>query len=294
MRLIFSAILLTFSITGYTQYIDTGASYSEDSDEFKAATVWAGATHTSGFGAKVGYTHYSDPQINTDSSLLQLTYTNYNAQGAIGFRNIDFGSKTILVADTEVNIVLTDSVTLGIYAITDIVDSTRSIQTGTRYVNTSAGIDWLISENLNFNLLLGNTYFTDDNNRPFIRSKLIWTFVPEYGISTYIRTKNQKDTNPGSLNYFSPETLSQQAIGFQIRKSYDKLMYLAVVEYGSEQISTSWEDSRNSIGLWSLGVQTRPLKKTGITFGVSVTNSINSSVDSYNWIGLTSWMKIPL
>lgn len=208
------------------------------------------------------------------------------------------GSRDTLVADAELKLIMTDRFTIGAAVATDLVESARSIQTGTRYVYTAADADYLLTENLNFNVIAGNMYFTDNNNRPFIRTKTTWTFLPEHGVSTYLRTRNQYDTNPGSYNYFSPDTLAQQAIGLAIRKPYSGLVYTAGVEFGSEQVTVDGNKDTHPIYGWQLGVQTSPGRKTGTTFGASLVGSnasgFNGGGSDYNWYGATLWIKVPL
>lgn len=208
------------------------------------------------------------------------------------------GSRDTLIANAELKLIMTDRFTIGAAVATDLVESARSIQTGTRYVYTAADADYLLTENLNFNVIAGNMYFTDNNNRPFIRTKTTWTFLPEHGVSTYLRTRNQYDTNPGSYNYFSPDTLAQQAIGLAIRKPYSGLVYTAGVEFGSEQVTVDGNKDTHPIYGWQLGVQTSPGRKTGTTFGASLVGSnasgFNGGGSDYNWYGATLWIKVPL
>ena len=213
------------------------------------------------------------------------------------------GSRNVLIADAELRFQFTDKINGGVSFSTDIVESLRSIQTGTTYTYVGADADFVLVENVNFNINVGDIYFSDGNNRPLVRSKLSWTFLPEYGISTYLRTKNQTDSNPGSSNYYSPETLAQQAIGLQIRRLLNGLVYSAGAEYGEEQVNVfsraSQSSSRSStpIYAWRMGVQTNPVKNAGITYGASLTGSntsaINGGDQDYRWYGLYSWLKIP-
>ena len=209
------------------------------------------------------------------------------------------GNNSYFVADANLRLTMTDRFTMGFAFASDLVESTRSIQTGTRYYYTAVDGDYLLSDNININVILGNVNFTDDNNRPFIRTKTTWTFLPEYGVSTYLRTRNQSDTNPGSTNYFSPDTLAQQAIGLAIRKPYSGHVYTASVDYGSEQVkNVDGSSTSNPIYSWMLGVQTNPGRKTGITYGASLmgsnSNVFKSGGDSYDWYGITLWLKVPL
>ena len=307
MKKILIAILAAVSLTANAQYmgtvppnVDVRFNYSEDTDHFRAVTTWAGAAHESGFGARLGYSRYESPTTSANSEFGQITYMNlgenHSFQGAIGSRGV--GSNDYLIADAELKLTMTDSLTLGLSVATDVVESANSLQTGTSYVYVAGDMDLLLDENLNLNVIVGNIHFTDDNDRQFIKSKLTWTFIPEYGVSTYLRLKAQQDSRAGGTNYYSPENLTQEALGLQIRKPYTGLVYTAAVEYGYEQATLFGYSSNNPIYLWTLGVQTSPGRKTGLTYGVSLTGSNTSFRDgassAYNWYGLTSWIKVPL
>lgn len=208
------------------------------------------------------------------------------------------GKSNHIVADIEVKLLMTDSLTFGLSAATDVVESANSIADDTRYVYTAFDVDLQLDDNLNLSSVVGNTKFSNDNNRPFLKTKVTWTFMPEYGLSVYLRTKNQSDSNAGSTLYFSPEKLEQQAIGLQVRKHYMGLVYTARAEYGNERATlTGGSITSNPLYTWVIGVQTNPGRKTGTTYGVSLTGSNSNGTkyggEKYDWYGLNAWAKTP-
>lgn len=284
-------------------------------------------------------------KFSVNSEFVQLTYVDlgedHSFHGAFGVRTVgtisnhldmQFTDPTIntsvnggngpsqhIIADAELKLVMTDSLTLGITAATDVVESVRSLQTGTTYVYVAGDMDLLLDENLNLNVIAGDVHYSDNNDRLFIKTKLTWTFIPEYGLSTYLRTKSQTDTNPQStttitgetdsptggywygfnrpVNYYSPQYLNQAAVGLQLRVPHSGLVYTAGVDFGHEWATLKDGTSTdNPVYSWQLGIQTSPGRKTGTTYGVSVTgsnSSIRGSGGDYNWYGLNSWMKVP-
>ena len=287
--------------------------FSSDSSIFQFTYVNIGENHDFHGAIGIRSIDYNTSTSNVDNAIgrvdgnliaktgkaVENVEQGYFTQNGDIEKNKLSGSHNILVANADLKLVMTDRFTIGAAVATDIVESARSIQTGTRYVYTAVDGDYLITEQLNFNIIAGNIYFTDDNNRLFVRTKTTWTFSPEYGLSTYLRTRNQYDTHPGSFNYFSPERLAQQSLGLAIRKPYNGLVYTGGVEFGSEQVTDiTGKKNTHPIYGWQLGVQTSPGRKTGTTFGASAVGSNSSGIagggSDYNWYGFTFWMKVPL
>ena len=307
------ALLAIVSQGAFAQYQGTlppnaeaGFYATQDSEKFSSQTLYVGAAIANGLGARLGYSNYSGPDFtatstNSNSTFAQLTYVNvgenHDFHGAVGTRINGQSENT--KAEAELHLVMTDSLTFGLNAATDIVESANAIRNDVTYVSVGADTDLLLDENLNLNLAYTTVMFSDGNDRQAFKTKLTWTFYPEQGLSAYVRTKNQWDNSPGSINYFSPEKVEQVAMGLQIRKPHEGLVYTAGFDFGNERITTLGGDvNTNPIYTWNLGVQTSPGKKFGNTFGVSLISS-NASItaaggSNYSWYGLYSWVKVPL
>jgi hypothetical protein len=315
MKKVLLASLIAASFSAHAQYmgtvppnVDARFFYSEDTDKFRVTTAHVGAAHKSGVGARIGYTNYQSPNLSTNSEFMQFTYVdigdNYDFHGAFGVRNTDASPNPVVAGDAELRLTMTDSLTFGLSVATDSVESERGILNGTTYATVAGDMDLQLSDNLNLGAIVGITHFSDDNDRFFAKSKLTWTVLPKQGVSVFATLMGQTDTNAkASLpaeqrNYYSPDSLIQSTVGAQIRKPYNGMVYLASVEYGYRIASVSGSgDETTPVYVWVLGAQTNPGRKTGITYGVSLTGS-NVSLSSanggnYNWYGLNSWIKVP-
>ena len=307
MRHLLLSLILVIPTSASAQYIGTyppnaevGFIATQDTEHFNSQTFYVGTAISNGLGLRVGYSHYAGQDLSASSSFTQLTYMNvgenHDFHGSFGARA---GGQDNIKADAELRLIMTDSVSVGVDFETDIVESTKAIQTGTTFASIGGDIDVLLSENLNLNASYHKVFFSDSNDRQIVKSKLTWTFYPEQGLSTYVRTKNQWDSSPGSTNYFSPEKSELIAGGLQIRKFLNGLVYTAGADFGSERITTLGGDvNTNPVYTWTLGIQTSPGKKTGITYGVTFISS-NASItasagENYNWYGLYSYVKVPL
>ena len=292
--------------------------FSANSRVFQLTFVDVGENHDFQMAAGVRKTEYRETTTSTRTGVGvdvegMLTISGWNTVSAnvydIANTTVDTqsGSRDSFIANADLKLVMTDRLTIGAAIATDVVESPASIMENVRQVYTAADADYLITENLNFNVIAGVVSFIGEpdanNKRPFIRTNTTWTFLPEHGVSVNFRTRNQYDTDAGSIYYFSPERLARQSVGLNIRKPYGGLVYTAGVEYGSEQVTDAGgvKDTHPIYG-WQLGVQTNPGRKTGTTYGISligsnaagIGNNASGGGDNYYWYGLNSWIKVPL
>lgn len=240
-------------------------------------------------------------------------------------------TQDVVVADVELKLILTDSLTVGLSASRDVVETAANAASGSLVgytvvigdttvqnpnitpviVDTAAAdLDLQLSDNLSTYAQVGVAHFSNDNDRLFVHSKTTYTILPEYGVSVYARLKYQHDSNPTAgrqcvgdaiwlcvtPSYFSPDQRYSVLPGIQIRQAYNGLVYTASAEAGKQWTTVAGDTSAATIYSWQLGVQTQPGKRYGTTFGVNLfgTNAnTNSSSDKYHWYGLYSWLKVP-
>ena len=260
-NLIAMAVTALVASNSYAQVLGTAPTYAEgkvsytyDTDKFKTWSIAGGAvfagTDGNGFGARITTTEYDGVAKSVGggvgslvghSESVQATTVHlgdvYTWQGAIGVKqttaNASAGavsqtnSSADLVFDGEIRRALTDTVSAGISLSRDVVESSGGILTNTTVTTLIGDADITITDNLNMSLVLGDSHFSDHNNRQFVRTKLTYTLVPEYGVSAYVRTRNQWDSNPRAIqqyicdgngctqptSYFSPAERYDQAFG---------------------------------------------------------------------------------
>lgn len=345
MKIMVAAILAATSTSSMAQFVGTAPSFVEgrlsytlDSDKFESRSMSIGAAvstnDTDGVGLRVTTSSYDAPAKSTDGSVGKMTGSSQSVQlvgirleedytfhGAFGVKQSSAhanagsvsqeGSDTTIVFDGELRLIMTDSLTIGLTVSRDNIESLGGLLNGTTATTVGGDIDLQLTDNLNLGVAAGNTHFSDSNDRQYFRTKLTYTFWPEHGVSAYVRTRNQWDSNPHNIqqyvcggsgcdnptSYFSPASRYDQSIGLQLRKAYRGLVYTAAAEVG-DQHTTDVEGTKSAdtIYMWQLGVQTQPGKRTGTTYGVNAvgTNtSMRTYSDHYRWFGIYSWMKVP-
>lgn len=312
-----------------------------------------GVGHGSGNDATVGtvlfYNRVPPEKQNITSTsgfntqVLQATYVNigenHDFQGAFGVKRVNStatldgvvynDTQDVLVGTAELKLVMTDTLTIGGTVTRDVVETSGNTVYAAipgSYSNTTAttvalDMDLQLSDNLSIFAQVGETFFSNANERTFVHTKTTYAVLPEYGVSVFGRVKYQYDTNPtdltgdkcynndiaGTVNdgwvcptavpYFSPEQRFTVAPGVQYRKPFAGMVFTGSVEYGKQWTTVQSDTTSTNIHSWSLGLQTSPGKKTGVTFGATVfgTNAnITGNSGDYNWYGLYSWIKVPL
>ncbi len=233
----------------------------------------------------------------SDISDIRRDATAWAAESISSVGNVS-GTSQYISADAELRLTMTDSLSIGLNAATDLVQSEKSIQNGITYVFVGADVDLQMSDRLSLVVVASETFFSDANNRTTFKGKVIYDVFPEYSIATYYRLKAQYDSMPGNGNYFSPDRLFENAVGISFRKPINGIVYNAFLDYGNQSVLFSGETTYKPIYTWQLGAQTQPGKRFGNTFGVFITGSNTSSINAinsgYRWVGINSWVKVPL
>lgn len=367
MKIVTVVILAALSASSYAQYVGTlppnaevGFNYTTDSDKFTTNAWVVGAAISNGVGIQYGESRARgkdvtllsidkvDEKVNTvqQSKNIRLTYVNigedHDFHGSVGIKRTDStvsgagvqssDSHDALVAEADLRLIMTDSLSVGITASRDVVDTAMNAASGSAdgvvltnangttvvqsvglvIVDTAAvDLDLQLSDNLSTYAQVGLSHFSNNNDRLFVHSKTTYTILPEYGVSLYARIKYQQDSNPTagrqcsdaavgwlcvSPSYFSPDQRYSVLPGIQIRQAHDGLVYTASAEVGKQWTTVIGDTASATIYSWQLGVQTQPGKRTGNTFGVNLfgTNASQlSGSPNYHWYGLYSWMKVP-
>ena len=270
--------------------------HTYDSDLYKTNSLLVGGYTKDNIGAFVGYSEYSGRSFNAYSQVAEVAYKSRLISGKGGVRVID--GKSNFIGDVEHRGRISNNVSYGVSGVYDIVDSMNGINNNVRSLYTGVDIDYQPVERVSIAAVLSNTYYTDDNTRQMLRGKMSYTVVPEYGVSVYYKAKAQRDSSPGSMNYYSPKELYENSIGMAIREKVAGLVVTGAIDFGIQDATSSTNVKTNqSIHTYQVGIHTPPTIKNGVTYGVVMiqTNAGNnySSSDGYSWTGINGWVKIP-
>jgi len=322
--------------------------YSTDTDNFTTTAIWGGATLANGVGVRYGHltargdgvdavrstdnitgvtTQIKTTAARSTSKVLQATYAkvsdNLHLQGAIGLRqttgwasylaipalNLN-QSSTHLVFDGEAFLVLTPTLSATFAASRDTLDSVGNLGGAVYMTTLSASADYEVTDRLSVSATVGNTGFSDGNDRRFVRGRLTYTVLPEQGVSVFTSTKLNWNSDPRASYrdcgddatstwtctgpYFNPERQREHTVGAQIRQQYAGLVFSGSLEAGRQWTANQGTTSSTTY-TWKAGVQTQPGKRDGVTYGVTLVGvqSANAEDPTYRWHGVYAWLKAP-
>lgn len=277
---------------------DFGANYSTDSDKFTTQYLWAGAEVAGGVGLRVGTVRYTSPGIVATGETLQLTYNNTTSRsrttGAVGLKTLRHGGgrDNYHYGNAEYEYAANEQLTVGVTVDRDVVESDASIRNQVEYLTVGVNSSYQINDAVSVTGAASNTHFNDSNDRLKLNSKVVWTVLPESGVSVYAKIAYQTDSNGGSKNYTSPERANTILAGAQIRQRYGGALYNASAEMGRVTENFQFARVGSDIYVLRVGVQSVPRSKQGVTYGISLIDLHKKGLDRYQWTGLYSWLRI--
>lgn len=292
------AIACMMTATAYAAVGDFGATYTTDSDKFNSQYIWAGAEVADGVGIRAGTVRYTGPSITATGETLQATYntatTKSRTTGAVGVKSVkyDSNSRTYQYGNAEYEYDATDQLTVGINVDRDIVESDSSIRNHVEYLTIGVNSSYQVSDTVTVTAAASNTHFNDSNDRLKLNTKIVWSILPDSGVSVYARAAYQTDSNGGSRNYTSPERANTLSAGAQIRRRHGGLLYNAAVEVGRVTENFEFANIGSDLYVLRVGLQTIPKNNSPITYGLSLIDLHKTGIEQYQWTGLYSWLRI--
>ena len=119
----------------------------------------------------------------------------------------------------------------------DLVETKRALEQGTAYTYAAVSGEQQFGERFTAIGLAGYQRFTDGNERPHLRGRLIYLLHPDHGITAQIRWRQfaseQLDEDPG---YFNPDRYREWQLALAIRKRYAGWQWYGSVGAGRETI----------------------------------------------------------
>jgi hypothetical protein len=110
------------------------------------------------------------------------------------------------------------------------------VQNGVNQNFLAASVDHAFSDRLTGIVLAGAQHFSDDNNRAHLRGWLIYSLLPEYGLSVQVRARGYESSRDGSLYYFNPGNYENADIGLRLRQRVAGWRLHALLAAGQERI----------------------------------------------------------
>lgn len=171
-----------------------------------------------------------------------------------------------LTGDLTLTHKFNDNISTGLTVVNDFVDNYDSIDIGVQ-ATTVAGEVNIDYDRYFASIVGGTTYFSDNNYRPFIKTKFGVTVVKDLGLSLYGKTYNYQNEEPYHGHYFAPNHYERYLAGVQLRKVFNGFLVNAHVDYGVQVVDGQNFDS------YSYGIGVKKFVTENVSIGADIETS---------------------
>jgi hypothetical protein len=280
---------------GVAQSIQGSLFLSHDSDSFDEYRATAGYSGEHGFGLAAGAVRYTAPGWSANGALLAGTYQERGrlrqVDASVGVARID--GQDYLVAGIDFLHRWEEGHALGFGFERNIVNSQGGIEDGIVFNSLALVGDYVFSAPFNVGLAGGTTYFSDSNNRPFLRTRWNYSLNEQYGLNAYLKTRSYRNSDPDRPQYYSPAWLNEASLGLSSRwLATESVVLSASLDAGMQYTNTDnqpiWgaflglASPRNSAIRWSVGV-----------LATNTASLLTSQSGAYRYLSATAQLSLP-
>lgn len=228
---------------------------THDSDGFDEALLHAGYAFENGLGVRVGHLGYRAPGWSATGQSLQATWRRHDAalqaDAAVGVARL--AGRDHAVGQLELLRPLGGERSIGLSVERGIVASRLGIDDGLTYTALALVADHAFTPRLNVGAAGGVLHFSDDNRRPFLRTRWNWSLHEPWGLHAYLKTRSLQHAER-SRAYYSPARLNEAALGLSARVALADSMVLSLAADAGRQHTDAGRDATWSA---SVGVGSR-------------------------------------
>lgn len=289
------ALLMGAATLAASQGITGALQVSHDSDAFNERKASVGYVDAQGWGLRTGALQYAAPGWSGSGASLSATYrkdsAEHRTEASLGAARI--AGQDYLVGMLDHMRHLRPGASLGVSVERDFVNSMRGIQEGLSYTSLALVGDYTFTDRFNVGLSAGTTAFSNDNNRPILRTRWNYALDERYGLNAYVKTRNYRNSNPYRAEYFSPGRLNELLLGLSARFVVaDSAVLSASVDTGRQHIDGASEPVWNV----NLGLASRRGSRIEWAVGLEATNSASlftTSALSYRYVSAFARIRVP-
>jgi hypothetical protein len=269
--------------------------WSHDSDSFDEVRVSAGYNGGNGFGLAAGAMRYSAPGWSANGALLAGTYKEEGParqiDASIGVAQV--GEQNYVLGGLEYLARWQAGHALGVSVERQIVNSQGGIEDAILYNSLALVGAHAFSPTFNLGLAGGATFFSDGNERPFLRSRWNYSLDEQYGLNAYLKTRSYRNSEPDRPQYFSPAWLNEASLGLSSRwRASERLVFSAWLDAGMQYTDSGDEP------IWSAFVGLASPRHEAIRWNVGLlgTNTaslLTSQSGAYRYFSATAQVQVP-
>ena len=222
---------------------------SGDADRFDSLRLRTGAflRYESPYryiGIAAQGTHYAQSGWNRDAPAILFLWRNQRrdtlagtlAEGGV----VRVAGRNRLIGDATWSLRPSPRSGFEILAAGDLVETRRALDRATAYTFFGVSAERELTPRFTAIGLAAYQRFTDGNERPHLRGRLIWLLVPEQGISAQVRWRQfQSQSLEERAVYFNPRRYHQWDAGMVVRKRHAGWFWSGTVAAGREEIDGS-------------------------------------------------------
>lgn len=288
--------LAALSGAAAAQTVSGGLQASRDTDDLRETIATAAYRGTQGFGLKAASLHYNAPGWRETGALLAATYLRDDAalqiEASLGVAQL--GDHEHAVGSLNVMRPVASGSAIGLSLERDYVNSVAGIDQGITFGNIALVADHAFHKRFNVGLAAGTTLFSNDNRRPFVRTRWSFEVEPAYGLNAYLKTRSYQNSEPNRPAYFSPERLNEVSVGLSSRfVAAEQVVLGAAADIGTQHTESGsqriWSYALSVASLRGAGVQWRVALEASNAAGVSQV----SAAESYRYTRALAQVTLP-
>jgi hypothetical protein len=228
------------------------AGYEDDADGFNAAKIRAGAlldyaSELSHYGFALQNTHYSMNGWSTDAPGIIGLYRNQRRDTLAGVRAegglVQVKGHTRVIGDATWGFRPREATGVELILAGDLVGTQQALEEGIAYGLAGASVEQQFGHRFTGVAMAAWQPFTDGNSRTLFRARMIWSMVPEQGVSLQARWRQYSSGEsdvPGA--YFNPDRYRNWDAVLSVRRRVGSWRVAGLAGGGQERIENgSWQ-----------------------------------------------------
>jgi hypothetical protein len=263
-----------------------------DADDFGGVLARAGVlfdyeSHLHHAGFALQNVHYAQDGWSADAPGIIGIYRNQKPGTLEGIRAegglVSVSGHVRVVGDATWSLRPRETTGIELIAAGDLVGTREAIERGIAYNLAGASIEQQFGERVTAIGLAGWQSFTDGNSRTLLRGRLIWSMVPEQGISGQVRyrqyTSSETDVDGA---YFNPEHYRNWDAGLTVRRRVGTWTLSGLAAAGQERVA---EESWKATGVAELRAEGPIMDDVRLSLGTFYSRAAGFANSSDYWYG---------
>lgn len=228
--------------------------FEDDADGFNAAKLRAGAlfdyaSELKHAGLALQNTHYSTDGWSTDAPAIIGVYRDQRRDTLEGVRAeaglVQVEGHTRIVGDATWSHRPRETTGIELILAGDLVGTREALEQGIAYGLAGTSVEQQFGHRFTGIAMVGWQPFTDGNSRALLRARMIWSMLPEQGISAQLRWRqySSSDADVGGA-YFNPDRYRTWDAVLSMRRRVGAWTVSGLAGGGQERVDGgSWQST---------------------------------------------------